>query len=152
MLKKKGLKVSGRKAKLIERLIDSDLEEMQNAVKGITLYHCTSEGRDIATQYLEKLEKERISTEQKVFALLSRQEFFDAAQTVAEYEAAQVFPRGLGIDWKTYNFTSDVHDLERIFSQPPAILKDIDQSKLEPLRIAAAMAYLWGASVSKAYT
>ena len=44
LLKEKGLKISGRKDELVQRLIENDTQLMQDATKGLILYRCTKDG------------------------------------------------------------------------------------------------------------
>ncbi len=144
MLKERGLKVSGRKEELIQRLIENDEHSMRNATKGLNLYRCTTEGIQLAEHYLEGEKAKRDAAERDVLYLLARREFPKAVRIVAQYEASQVFPRGLGIDWKNYDVDSGVEALKTIFVRTPGILKVIEENRLNKLRLAAAMMQLWG--------
>jgi hypothetical protein len=149
MLKEKGLKVSGRKEELIQRLIENDKQSMCNATKGLDMYRCTSEGIQLAEHYLEGKKTKRNAAERDALDLLARKEFSKAVRIVAQYEASQVFPRGLGIDWKNYDVESDVQSLKTIFERTPGILKDIEENRLDKLRLGAAMMQLWGTSTAE---
>lgn len=144
MLKERGLKVSGRKEDLIRRLIDSDVNAMHEATKALDLYRCTTAGMQIAENYVEAEKVKREATESEVFSLITGGRFSKAVRLVAQYEASQVFPRGLGIDWSSYDGTRDVESLKAIFNATPAILKGIDEDRLRQLRPAAGMMLLWG--------
>ena len=144
MLKVRGLKVSGRKEDLIHRLIDNDAEAMTEATKGLDLYRCTMAGMQLAENYLERERVKREATECEVLKLITEGQFSKAVRLVAQYEAAQVFARGLGIDWSNYDGTSDVESLKAIFNATPAILKGIEEDCLRQLRPVAAMMLLWG--------
>jgi hypothetical protein len=144
MLREKGLKVSGRKEELIQRLIDNDAKSMYEVTKGIDLYRCTAAGKQLAEHYLEDKRVKRETAEQEILSLLMGEEFLEAVCVVAQYEATQVFARGIGIDWKNYDGTSDVESLGVIFNTTPAILKGIEENQLRQLRPAAGMMLLWG--------
>mgnify|MGYP001463900983 CR=1 FL=1 len=154
MLKEKGLKVSGCKKELVQRLINNDAKAMFEATKGIDLYRCTLNGKQLAEHYLESEKIKRDIAEQKVFSLIIAGEYLKAARVVVQYEAAQVFPRGIGIDWKNQDVTSCIvasyiEELRAIFSTTPTILKDIEKNQLKQIRPAAGMMLLWGTGTAK---
>jgi hypothetical protein len=149
ILKERGLKVSGRKEELIQRLIDNDTQAMREATKGLDLYRCTPEGMQLAENFLEGEKAKRVAVEQDILSLLARREFSEAVRIVAQYEASQVFPRGLGIDWKNYNGASDVESLKAIFETRPEILRGIEENQLSKLRLAAGMMQLWGTNIAR---
>lgn len=144
MLKERQLQVSGRKAALIGRLIENDREGMIGATKGLKVLKCSEEGEKLADHYLNQEKEKRENAEKEVLNLLGKRLFSRAAEVVADFEASQVFPRGLGIDWSSYGGESDVEDLNAIFGRTPGILKGIDEDRLERLRLAAAIMHLWG--------
>jgi len=144
MLKERQLQVSGRKADLIDRLIENDREGMVEATKGLRILKCSEEGEKLANDYLNQEKEKREKAEKEVLNLLGKRSFSKAVKVVAEFEASQVFPRGFGIDWSSYSGESDVEDLNTIFGRIPGILKGLDEDRLERLRFAAAMMHLWG--------
>ena len=148
MLKERGLTVSGRKEELISRLIQADPENMKKSVKGITIVLCSEQGREIAEQYLSDELAKRTSLDEQIGEYLRQRKFKEASLAVASYEAQQVFPRGLGINWKNHNPTSDIEALKAIFAYKPKILSQLDNNLLDTLRFAAGMDYLWGTNNS----
>ncbi|MCG8096311.1 MAG: SAP domain-containing protein [Candidatus Thiodiazotropha endolucinida] len=146
MLKKRQLKVSGRKANLIDRLIENDAPGMKKATNHISVFKCSEGGKVLVNDYLCRVKEERERAENEVLNLLKERLFKKSAKVVAGYEASQVFPRGLGIDWNSYSSESNVEILNAIFGKPPSILKDVDDRRIETLRFAAAMMHLWGAN------
>lgn len=149
MLKDRGLKVSGRKEELGERLIGHDQQAMRDMTKDLDLYRCTAEGTKIAERYLENERIKRDTAQREVLEFITRKEFPKAVRLVAQYEASQVFPRGLGIDWKNYNIESGVKTLESIFWKTPGILRNVAEDRLNKIRLAASMMQLWGTSSAK---
>lgn len=144
MLKERKLQVSGRKADLIDRLIENDREGMVEATKGLRILKCSEEGNKLANDYLGQERNKREKAEEEVLNHLQERSFSKAVKVVAAFEASQVFPRGLGIDWGSYSGKSNAERLNTIFGRMPRILKGIDESRLEGLRFAAAMMHLWG--------
>jgi len=151
MLKEHGLPVSGRKKDFIERLIQSDPEGMKKATHGLRVLQCSQQGRAIAEQYLAREKEKRTSVEQQVLNLLRQRRFREASLLVASFESEQVFPRGLGIDWRNYDPTHDVKVLNIIFGSKPRILASLNDEHLDQLRIAAGMMHLWGTNKAKGW-
>lgn len=144
MLRQRGLPVSGRKADLIERLVQSDPEGMRKATRGLSVLQATEEGREIAEEYLAQAKEARAKVEKQTLQALRESRFREASQVVAAFEARQVFPRGIGIDWENHDPNRDAIILKAIFQGRPKALARLDQGKLEPLHLAAGMKYLWG--------
>lgn len=151
MLKQRGLPVSGRKADLTSRLVEADHDGMKKATAGLTVLHCSDHGQEIAKQYLAAEKEKRDAAEREVLAMLREGRYREASVLVASHEANQVFSRGINIDWKNHDPSGDVAALKAIFGPPPRILARLDQDKLEPLRLAAGMMYLWGTSEAKSW-
>ena len=95
-------------------------------------------------EYLKFKANERGEAEKKVKQLLENESYKMAIMVMAEYEAKQVFPRGLNIDWQSYNPTYDIAALKSVFINPPKILKNFDIRKHKPLFVAGAMKFIWG--------
>ncbi len=151
LLNERGLRVSGRKDELIERLIAADETGMTALVAEMNVYECSPEARARAEQYkLEQAEK-RATTEDRALNQLRAHDFAGASQTVAAFEAAQVFSRGIGIDWSTHNVSRDVGQLKIILGTKPKILDSLADAEWEPLRVAVGMMALWGTGSAKAW-
>lgn len=144
MSRRRGLTVSGRKGDLIQRLVQADPEGMKQAVAGLTVLLCSENGREIAEQYLAAEKAKQKKVEQQVMEYLRQRKFKEASVAVASYEAEQVFPRGIGIDWSRHNPAHDIEMLNAIFGSKPKILACLNDSQSDTLRLAAGMMYLWG--------
>jgi len=149
MLKKRALAVSGRKFDLIQRLGQADPEGMKQAVAGLIVFLCSELGLKTAEQYLAREKAKRSKVEQQIIEYLRQRKFKEASVMVASYEAEQVFPRGIGIDWKYYNPARDIAVLNTIFDSKPKILACLNDSQLDALRLSAGMIYLWGTNQGK---
>lgn len=88
---------------------------MHRITKGIDVFSCTDKGREIVAQYLANEKERRDKVEKEVIEYLRQRKFQDASITVAAFEVQQVFPRGLGIDWKRHNPARDIEGLGNIF-------------------------------------
>jgi len=93
-------------------------------------------------------EEKRPKVEKQVIEYLIKRKFKEASLAVASYEAGQASPRGIGIDWKHYNPKHQTELLNSIFNDKPKILSKLEDSKLEPLRLGAAMMELWGTNMA----
>lgn len=142
MLRQRGLETAGRKDELISRLIGADPEGMKRAVSGMMFLRCSPQGRQIAEEYLAREQTKREQVEQEVISALKRRSFRDAVLKIASYEAEQVFPRGMGIDWKHYDPSNDVEMLQVIFQTKPRRLSFLTDAQLENVRVAAGMRVL----------
>lgn len=151
MLKQRSLPVSGRKADLISRLMETDAGGMEKVVAGLTLLQCSDRGLEIAKQYLAAEKEKRDAAEREVLAMLQKGKFREASLVTSSYEAKQVLSRGLGIDWKNHDPRGDVASLKRVFGSKPKILARLDQGKLGPLCLAAGMMSLWGTNKARAW-
>lgn len=144
LAKKNGLKISGSKDALIQRLIENDKMSMRTATKQTILYKCSESGLKIVREYLENENANRVRAEDKIQNLLETGEFAKAVNVMAEFEASQISPRGLGVDWKNYDVGSDVDSLKIIFSATPMLLAGMEKGRLLQIRLAAGMMQLWG--------
>ena len=149
LAKERGLPRSGRKRDIVARLVQADPTEMAGLIKQLDLRVCSDAGRAVALPYIERRASQRKQAESDTLAFLAAQDFVSASRRVAEYEATQVFPRGLGIDWANHIPAPDVAVLETIYSRVPGILKDLNPTALPALRTGAAMSYLWGTGRSR---
>jgi hypothetical protein len=143
MLKQRGLPVSGRKAGLIERLVQTDPEGMRKATRGLNVLQCTEKGQAIAEEYLAQEKEKRARVEEQTLQALRQRKFEEASRMVAAFEAQQVFPRGIDVDWKHHNPAHDVAMLKVIFQAKPNILSSVNDEQVGHLRLAAGMMHLW---------
>jgi hypothetical protein len=147
--KQHSLPVSGRKDDLIARLIQADPAGIKEALADCTVLRCSERGRTISEQYLAEEREKRAIAERHVLEALSNRQFIKAVQTMAAFEAKQVFLRGLVAmgrkSWEDYDPTRDAETLSHIFHVKPKVLASLsDEQRLEHLRMATAIRYLWG--------
>jgi SAP domain-containing protein len=144
LLRQHTLTVSGRKDQLIKRLLEVDPDGMARVASQRRVYECSPEARQLATQYRDQQKKDRAECDQRTLELIYRKDFRGACLEAAHFEARQVFPRGIGMDWTNYNPDRDIALLTYMFERKPKILNDLKESDWEPLRVAAAMMHLCG--------
>jgi hypothetical protein len=145
-LKSKGEKVSGNKDELAQRASSFRNDKFIKDIEKQNIFTLSVTGNEKVTNYLQFKENERNEAERKVIMFLESKEFKQACLTMAEYEQKQVFARGMGIDWNRYDPKDDIIGLQKIFNNPPKILKEMSSDKLKIIQIAAAMVYLFGTS------
>lgn len=143
-LRERGLPVSGKKADAVARLVEADHAGVEAKVAHITAYICTAPGRVLAEGYLAREEKRKRQARERSFELLRSRQLRQASTVVAEYERAQVFARGIGVDWNQRPSPEDLQQLQAILEAQPAILKDVSSDDWPVLQQAAAMMELWG--------
>lgn len=149
LLKQSGLKSSGRKVNLVARLIEYDRSSLEKMTGDIIRFQCTAIGRQPAEKFRADMEAERNQAEQHVLDLLMGRDFRGAAVRMGKYEAVQVFPRGMGIDWNRYNPESDMIVLKAVFDETPRLLMHIQHELLDVFRLGAGMMHLWGSNSAK---
>ena len=145
-LQARNLPESGAKSQLIERLMSADPAWVQQAIAGLEVYTCTANGRGVAETYLEQDHGQRLAAQQKVAEALSGQEYADAVRLVYAFEAEQVFPRGMGIDWHHHDPADDESALEAIFSSQIKSLQALSAEQLAQVRRNAGMRWLFSYS------
>jgi len=149
ILKEHKLPVSGRKEDMIKRLVIADPAGMKNKVTGLTVHQCSQQGSELVERYLQEEREKRDRVETQVLEHIRNRKFKEASLSVAAYEAEQVFPRGIGIDWKHHNPNHDIEKLNNIFSGKPKLLSKLNDELSEILRQGAAMMSLWGKNTAK---
>ena len=148
-LKERGLPVSGKKDVLIERLTTADPQGMTAKVAHLDIVECSSNARLIAEKYVTERRAAKDAAVAESLTFVRAKKFNEASQAVSCYEAKQVFPRGIGIDWSKKNSSRDLQVMETMFSSRPKILDGLAEDEWEPLRMAAAMMYLWGVNMAR---
>jgi len=148
-LKELNLSSSGRKEDLVQRLMKANPQYLEEAARTSKLMECTDRGRALAEEYLNRQKEARFRVEHEVLDSLAKGQFVEAARRTGSFEAQQVFPRGMGIDWQNYRPDTDIRVLKRIFTAQPKILKSISDHHLAVLRLLAGMMLLWGTNRNK---
>jgi hypothetical protein len=141
-LRQHALPVSGKTADLAARLAQADPSLAASLAKGHTAHKCTEEGARLVSEFLDAARESRTIMEKSVIALLARSDFREAVVTLASFEAAQVFPRGMGVDWAHYDPARDELILRLIFTRIPRALAQAPREYLPACRVAAGMLHL----------
>jgi hypothetical protein len=99
-LVRRGLKVSGKKRELIDRLIGAIGEaEAGKLTSALRLYCPTMRGEEMITAIRARRDLEKAAVETSAAEELRAGNARRAGDAVAACEVSQVFARGLGIDW-----------------------------------------------------
>lgn len=133
LLKARGLKVTGKKDILIERLIEADAPGVEELVRGLEVFECSEKGEAVSASYLDEEKIKKSAVEQQVFQALQNLELDKACQIANSYHKQEVFSSGI-----EYNSTF----IKEIFDSKPKILKNVEDHQRNTLRVVAAMMYL----------
>jgi len=133
MLRERGLKVSGRKDELANRLVATDRDGMLEATREYVMMRCTEKGLQLAKEFSARTEE----MQQTALQALRRKDLETATRCVCQYQDELGFPEDL-----TFPTRPDIADLRRIFSAKPKILGPVGDEVLDTLRVAAGMAFL----------
>ena len=145
-LRARNLADGGTKAEMIERIMAADPAWVQQHTAGISVYICTDEGRAIAEKDNELRKAQRLVCENTVKTALTKGNFGAAAQAVYTFEAAQVFPRGIGVDWNHQDSAQDENALRAIAACNIKALNALTREQLEQVRLNAGVRWLFGYS------
>lgn len=119
LMEQYGLKKSGKKADLLARLVEAMAPEEAVALfANVRAFAPTPAGTAQINAYLARCEAEKSETERKILVALDRGDMQAAGDAAAAYAAAQVFPRGIGIDWSE--------------GYPPPYLEEFSQMMADP--------------------
>ena len=146
LAKVRGLSQSGTKEDLAKKLFEADPGGISGLFHGKTYLTCTRKGKLLVDKF-EQAEKEvRLKAEGQSESALRASRYQDACTIVANFEASQIFPRGVGINWKRYDAAHDIEILSEIAAYSPRQHHNTPESVLASLRVSAGMMNLWGES------
>lgn len=139
------LKVGGRKDELAARLVGSGDPELLAKIGKIKAWTCSDEAREIVDAHRADKKSRLRQARLETLELLRSKKLKDACELVCQYEQAQFFPRGLGVDWSVAD-KSMHQNLRALFAAQPKFHKRRFGPVTSELRERAAMATLWGTS------
>lgn len=163
LLKERGLKVSGKKQELAERLVAADEVGMSKLHTAKTVIECSPEIRARILQYVADKEREFEDAITEALAALRNMDFEKASRTIGAYESKQIHlpTRGLRIDVGTGTPTefygrpaparetaADVAAMKEIFTLRPKILRELAESEWKPLLTVVALSDLLSGRLS----
>lgn len=143
LARERGLKVSGRKADLAQRIINDESFARPLNLPTVSLIVCSDEALEEVRKHksAEKASKEAVK--ELTRNQLKAGQLMDACKTVCNFELNSFFPRGLGVDWATEHARL-VHRVKRAFEELPSFHKRRFGEDLSAMRVGAAMGILWG--------
>jgi hypothetical protein len=146
LCRSRNLKVSGKKSELVARLAETDLSDIDRLVPLGDSYICSDAGRELAVAYKQRKKAEKIDTQERSADLLDARDIKGAVKLVCDYEARQVFQRGMGVNWTSG--TEGLPVVKSIYSARKAFLRAVSPGDLANIRLVAALDYLWGEEVA----
>jgi hypothetical protein len=141
LLRQRGLKVSGKKPELADRLAQADPEGVADLTRGLALFQCTPRGYSLAQDHLAREDEMKTAVDHEAFEALQDGDFTKASETISEFQAARYEGE--------HDIPEDAEMLKVMFETTPQILTGMPQEVLSSLRLAAGMAYLWGATTAR---
>ena len=144
LAKSRGISQSGTKEVLAKKLFKANPSEMSGLFRGKRYITCTPKGQLLVEKLQESERELRLEAESQSESALRAGSHKDACTIVANFEASQVFQRGLGIDWSNYDAAHDIEILNEIANYSSPRHRHIPENILSSLRISAGMMNLWG--------
>ena len=157
ILRKNGLKLSGRKDALIQRLMESLPALSEREAKMSDAYVCSAAGAEIAQAYKDRMQLLQDETERASRAALEAGNIEVAIRAVRSYQIQVPAPMSGNLAFATsadhkIAFSPMAEEklyVQSILSARPAILASVSDKALEQLRLGAAMAALWRNNTSR---
>ena len=141
-LRQLGQPVSGKKADLATRLTESAPSLAVSIAKDLNVFKTTDPGNQLVADFLAASQTSRMMMEKALIDLIAHGQFRNAVTTMASFEASQVVPRGINVDWTHYDPKPDERILQLIFSRLPQAAADVSAHFLPTCRVGAAMLHL----------
>jgi hypothetical protein len=151
LLKERGLKVTGKKRELAERLVAHNETEMETLHHGRAILTCSARVRELASQYLAEKAKDHDDTIAAALAALRMGDFAIASQTIAAYRGRQLklhAPNPLAIEGPPRSTSADIEALKVIFGLKPDILGPLSASDWDAIHAIAGVNHLLDGALS----
>jgi len=136
MAKEEGLKTTGTKAELVERLITANRSKVEKATSRLKIMKCSLQAREFVENFEQSKQQALESAQQKSFELLLGGDAREAYKVFLAYRREYIMPE----------LEADTYELEKlnfILTSAPKVLGDINSSDLASLRAATCMPVLW---------
>jgi hypothetical protein len=96
----KGLKVTGIKAEMAERLFIVLSQDELRVISEQKVFYLTDHGKNIVTEYKNQLKLDADTTWDNCAELIRNNNYKEAYRTMVRYEASRANQRGMGVDWE----------------------------------------------------
>lgn len=136
MLKALGLKMSGTKPELIERLVTADRQYVDNAFDRSRLLKCSPDGAELVERLFRERQRDADLAKAQTYEALLRGEVKTAYKAHLSYAR-----KYLGQDYLSRPYL--VNELEFVLSCKPKVLGDITEDSLQALRAAVCLVQIW---------
>jgi len=152
MLAARGLKVTGKKAEQVERLIQADSKGMQNLYGDRLILRCSTEAKQAVDTWNQERTETLSRVADEVIAALRRQKFAEAIQVADSYKSQRLeLPIHPGQEAMTIKssrapLAERAKELTRVFTMKPKILKGLSGEQWEGLYLNYAVWKLIGTS------
>lgn len=146
---------SGKKSVVAARII----EKLPTVTKRVTdeanssgKYVCTDEGLKIAEAYLAEVAAEKDAVQKQMMEALRNGKYLEAVRLHHKFDSEQVFQQGMFMSFGASEdqpqivkeTDRDVAIVRNVFERKAGIIGAVQDGAMPTIRIAAAMAYLWG--------
>lgn len=136
MVKEEGLKTSGTKAELVERLVTANRPKMENVTSKLKIMKCSPQAREFVENFEQSKQEALESAKQKSFEALLKGDAREAYKVFLAYQRGYVMPE---LEARTF----EIEKLNFVLTSAPRVLGNIDPSSLASLRAATCMPALW---------
>lgn len=152
MLQSHGPHVSGKKAELVERLIDADPAGVHLLVADATVWILSADAEQAVDGHLFAEKSAEAYALDGALSALRHGRVREAVDIIVGHERTRLFPRGLGIDWRGDGIQKRMlRRAQAILRSTPSIPRDLPRHELEQLRPIAALLDISGESVAKSW-
>ena len=145
-LKQKGLKLSGKKAELIQRIIEEDRVLAESLVSDFRLLGLTQTGQYLSIKYRGFCKYELEETQTKIIDALQMNNYELASELAADHKARQVRFSGLYVKPNIASYLADrkryAQSLRELYNFIPRNYIHLHDSEIDLLRLQAAFQVL----------
>lgn len=147
LARQKGLKVSGPKTALAERLIEHADPVLLAELRGTNLWMCSDAAQKIAEEYRQAAQQQVKEARRNSLDLFRRGQLREAAESVRDFEQTRFFPRAMGLDGPGL-VVEMAQDLRTVSVAQPEFHRNRIGLVSSEMRERAALSVLWGTEVS----
>ena len=136
MAKEEGLKTTGTKAELVERLVTANRPQMEKATSKFKIMKCSPHAREFVENFEQSKQQALESAKQKSFEALLKGDAREAYKVFLAYQREYIMPE---LEARIF----EIEKLNFVLTSAPKVLGTIGPSNLASLRAATCMPVLW---------